>query len=437
METRVDAQQVEVPPEPLHSPARIMPPAVGCEPLVHAAVQATPLLAETLKQFWTVPIRLAFFSVSTKNHYYWRMDDFHVSQLTLGEADGGQEPLMALLRLSDAACSSLLDKTLGARQTAGKAFSFKQLSPLEATILNEFSRDVLAGFMKTLIRKPERAGKADAVHFIWMMQLESGASGLGDVGKIVLSVPSSAIRTGGQSAASTEPIADEFFYHVEAPATIRLGSTRIALSDLGQLEPDDLVVLEDSQAGVMGLVEPESGEVLPFPVEIQQKKRLTIPYTQEFAMMETQESQQPSTVARQDLWDNLMIEVNAEFEPIRLPLKQLKQMSEGLVIEMGDLVHNQICLQVEGKTLARGELLIVGDKFGIRISKVEATAGSASPVQQAAADASAVSASQAMVPLEAASDAEPGAQVGAAEEENLDTFLNEEFDDTFDDEEDW
>ena len=76
-----------------------------------------------------------------------------------------------------------------------------------------------------------------------------------------------------------------------------------------------------------------------------------------------------------------MIEVEASFEPIKLPLKQLKQMTEGLVIEMGDLVHNRIALQVEGKTLAWGELLIVGDKFAVRVSRVAANPGNEEDVQ--------------------------------------------------------
>jgi flagellar motor switch protein FliN/FliY len=226
-------------------------------------------------------------------------------------------------------------------------------------------------------------------------------------------------------------VPDAFFFQAKGQARIFLGTTRVALADLEQLEPEDVIVLENSHANTMFVIEPESGERIPFQSEIRQKQRLTIPYTQELAMMDTQ--QQSTISAKQALWDNLMIEVGAEFEPIKLPLKQIKQMTEGLVIEMGDLVHNRIRLQVEDKVLAWGELIIVGDKFGVRICQVAAnqsldgqsdmdqgalaTLGPSPSVDQSAAQ-----------PME-----EP-----SAEEENLDNFLNEDFDDTFeDDEEDW
>jgi flagellar motor switch/type III secretory pathway protein FliN len=160
-------------------------------------------------------------------------------------------------------------------------------------------------------------------------------------------------------------------------------------------------------------------------VEIQHQQRITIPYTQEFAMMETQ-----SHSAKQSLWDNLMIEVDASFEPIKLPLKQLKQMTEGLVIEMGDLVHNRIALQVEGKTLAWGELLIVGDKFAVRINQVATNPGA----EEAASHSGHVGA----LPADSSAALLPAAQGGIAEEAHSDQYLDKDFDEIADDdEEDW
>jgi flagellar motor switch protein FliN/FliY len=399
-----------------------------------------PILAETLRQFWGLEVQLTFFAVSDTMHYFWRLDDFHVSQLTLDTAQSGLEPATALLRLSDGACSALLTRVMGPRKTG---FSFKQISPLEATVLNEFSRDLLAHFKKQLLRKPGKHHSNDTLHLMWVFTLEETSvlyqttqqyQVALDLGKIILSIPLDAIRLKPYPYASDSSqamVPDAFFFQAKGQARIFLGTTRVALADLEQLEPEDVIVLENSHANTMFVIEPESGERIPFQSEIRQKQRLTIPYTQELAMMDTQ--QQSTISAKQALWDNLMIEVGAEFEPIKLPLKQIKQMTEGLVIEMGDLVHNRIRLQVEDKVLAWGELIIVGDKFGVRICQVAAnqsldgqsdmdqgalaTLGPSPSVDQSAAQ-----------PME-----EP-----SAEEENLDNFLNEDFDDTFeDDEEDW
>jgi flagellar motor switch protein FliN/FliY len=419
------------------------------EAIARTGAGAVSVLTEALKLFWGVPIRLNFFSAGTKAHYFWKLDDFHVSQLVLGTPEPGEpeESRLALLRLSDATCSAFLTRALGPRNGGQKPFSFRQLSPLEANILNEFSRELLSGLMKTFIRKPGRHASNEQIHLIWVVQaqaaveVESPASRSKknlqfresfELGKIVLSLPLGALRLESPHAEASEaPIADEFFFPVTGLTRIYLGRTRLALADLNQLEVDDLVVLENSNAEQMAIVEPESGEHLPFPATIRQKQRLTIPYTQELATMETQ--QQLST--RQSLWDNLMIEVTAEFDPIRLPLKQIKQMSEGLVVEMGDLIHNRICLQVEGKTLAWGDLIIVGDKFGIRINRVEAD-------KEAAAPSSEMPTGQALAMIGQAPDIHPEEQAmeapesgEAAEEENLDNFLNDDFDESFDDEE--
>jgi flagellar motor switch/type III secretory pathway protein FliN len=419
------------------------------EAIARTGAGAVSVLTEALKQFWGVPVRLNFFSAGAKAHYFWKLDDFHVSQLVLGEPEPGEpeEARLALLRLSDATCSAFLTRALGPRNGGQKPFSFRQLSPLEANILNEFSKELLSCLMKTIIRKPGRHASQEQIHLMWVVQAQAPIEREGsaahqkkslqfresfELGKIVLSLPLGTLRLESPHAVgAAPPIADEFFFPVAGPARIYLGRTRLTLADLNQLEMDDLVVLEDSHAEQMAIVEPESGEHLPFPATIRQKQRLTIPYTQELATMETQH--QLST--RQSLWDNLMIEVTAEFDPIRLPLKQIKQMSEGLVVEMGDLIHNRICLQVEGKTLAWGDLIIVGDKFGIRINKVEADKEASAPSPEVTGGQALTMIGQTPDVQAVEQDMETPEAGESAEEENLDNFLNDDFDESFDDDE--
>lgn len=437
------------------------------EPLLTACAQMTPRLQTLLHEFWGAPVAVSFLSASMQNQYFWRMDDFHVSQLMLGEAalpDVQSDPPTALLRISDAACSAWLSRVLGPRPASQKAFSFTQLSPLEATILNELSRDVLALFMKHLVKKPSaKSRRAETVHLVWTTRLEQRISPTlpadqpmqfvesFEVGKIVLSLPLNAIQLPLPPHADglpPETISDAFFDHVETPAQLWVGSTRIPLADLNQLEPDDLVVLETSRVDRMALVLPGTKARLPFALDVSRLQSIALPDVEEFAMMETQSSQNADAL-RQSLWDNLMIEVSAEFEPIKLPLKQLRQMSEGLVVELGDIIDNRLCLQVEGRTLAWGELVVVGDKFAVRISQVEATASGGGTTAEAQADAAAMAPGSALA-LAGDDDPEGGALLAADDAARLegapdnpeqsDTFLNEDdFGDSFedDDEEDW
>ena len=45
-------------------------------------------------------------------------------------------------------------------------------------------------------------------------------------------------------------------------------------------------------------------------------------------------------------------------------------MSQGLLIEVGDLLHNEIQLVTNSTTIAYGQLVVVGDKFGVLLTKV-------------------------------------------------------------------
>lgn len=429
--------------------------------IVQACVSVTPALTELLSSFWGVPVKLVFLGASANTHYFWRADDFHVSRLQLEKAaDSNDTQAMALLRLSEALCATLLTRVLGPRSSSLPGFSFKQLSPLEATILNEFSRDLLATFRKSLLKKPARRAQSGQFHLIWVMALEEPGRDLEQVmaplearqflegletGKIVLSLPANAIQLpeAGLAQNETLEVADDFFFHTEATARIFVGSGQVPLVDLDGLEPGDLIVLEESESSRMALIEPQSGDRLPFQVEIANPQSITIPYTQEFDGMDTQPS---GGTTRQQLWDNLMIEVGAEFEPVKLPLKQLKQMSEGLIIELGDLVHNQVSLRVEGKALALGELVIVGDKFGVRVSRLLADgaqppmAALPSSTQEAPKQKPTRPRQEAAQPKAKPEQDGPTEQPAANAEEdvNLDNFLNEDFDETFEDgEEDW
>jgi flagellar motor switch protein FliN len=234
--------------------------------------------------------------------------------------------------------------------------------------------------------------------------------------------------------------------------TVRLvpGATRLTLAELQQLEEDDILLLDQSHEDRLGfelLTTPEDARVkdtgpspflprlMTFPISTVLGRPLpvhelgdddedghgpeSLPRSPSrgsgaslssatsaasasgaFAM--SSYSSHPSQASASpyhggggggaggSLWDHLQIDVHAEFAPTRIPLQQLKQMSEGLVVEVGDLLHNQIQLVANGKPLAQGELVIVGDKFGVLITQMNGPANEGpEPLQLPQAPASA------------------------------------------------
>ncbi len=334
--------------------------------VVNACTAMTDRLAATVGDFWQVPVTLSFVAVSARNLYFWKTDDFYVSQLPLDETP--EPDRIAQLRISDNACACLLSQALGSHEERLDPFRFDRMTNFEAHLLTDFSKELFASLLKHLVsRRLPKKKKPQLVHLVWALNVAGQNPETEDVlGKIVLTLPLQSLKLPSSAPVTADPLPDELFFHAHAPATVHVGKTRLPLEDLQHLEPGDIVILQKSQADHLALIEPESSEKISFTAEIAGRKQLEVPYTQELAMMEQQQTQS----AKDKLWNNLMIDVNAEFFPTRMPLDHLKQMSEGLIVEVGELTRNQVRLHIEGRTVALGELVIVGEKFGVRISEV-------------------------------------------------------------------
>lgn len=71
-----------------------------------------------------------------------------------------------------------------------------------------------------------------------------------------------------------------------------------------------------------------------------------------------------------NMWDTIQVEMGAEFEKVKLSLGELKQISEGLVVDIGSVYDNKIDLKVEDKIIASGELVIINDRYGVRVNEI-------------------------------------------------------------------
>ena len=67
---------------------------------------------------------------------------------------------------------------------------------------------------------------------------------------------------------------------------------------------------------------------------------------------------------------DIPLEVTVEMGRTRLPLRALLQLGAGSVIELGKLAGEPLDLLVNGKPIARGEAVLVNDRFGVRLTDV-------------------------------------------------------------------
>ncbi|HKJ65670.1 MAG TPA: flagellar motor switch protein FliN [Desulfopila sp.] len=71
-----------------------------------------------------------------------------------------------------------------------------------------------------------------------------------------------------------------------------------------------------------------------------------------------------------DFLYDIPLQVSVEVGRTRILLKELLSMSEGYVIELEKLAGEPLDLYVNDRLIAHGEAVLVGDKFGIRLTDV-------------------------------------------------------------------
>ena len=74
-----------------------------------------------------------------------------------------------------------------------------------------------------------------------------------------------------------------------------------------------------------------------------------------------------------DFLYDVPLQVSVEVGRSKIRLRDLLKMGEGYVIELDKLAGEPLDLYVNSKLIARGEAVMVGDKFGIRLTDVVST----------------------------------------------------------------
>ncbi|HTN53884.1 MAG TPA: flagellar motor switch protein FliN [Anaeromyxobacter sp.] len=73
---------------------------------------------------------------------------------------------------------------------------------------------------------------------------------------------------------------------------------------------------------------------------------------------------------RLDMLLDVPLEVNVELGRTRLTIQDLLQLGPGSVIELDKVAGEALDILVNGRLVARGEAVVVNDKFGIRITDI-------------------------------------------------------------------
>jgi len=80
--------------------------------------------------------------------------------------------------------------------------------------------------------------------------------------------------------------------------------------------------------------------------------------------------QNPGTKRDLDFILDIPLEVSAELGRTRLLINELLQLGQGSVIELNKLAGEPLEIFVNGKLVARGEAVVINEKFGIRLTDI-------------------------------------------------------------------
>lgn len=313
----------------------------------------TQTVCETFCEFWGESAEVKLISVSENTNLLAQREEFFVTQIRLNKE------LSVFIRLSKPLVKNLLENILGPN---GKTFNIEKITDLEAKILTGFD-DFLYKNLSQNIKQgadlPENNRNYNECNLTFFLRVNQVT-----LGKIVIKIPVVAIRP-ERLVLNEEVFSISDFKKQCAEVNLSVGHTRMRLNELKHLEIGDLVVLEYSKSSKMLL------KYKDFTKEIKVAPNPYIMIEGDFD--DNGQNPKGENMPGSDIynmWDTIQVDINAEFEKVKLTLGELKQISEGLVIDIGSVYDNKIDLKVEDKIVASGELVIINDRYGVKINEI-------------------------------------------------------------------
>ena len=245
-------------------------------------------------------------------------------------------------------------------------FDLEKLTELERTILNNFFEHIIKS-MDELIIKDTEVDKIDPLiktnlNFVFLIKNKDM-----NAGKLALTIPLNRLEPEKVKRENNFEF-DDFINNV-AYVDIEAGSSKISLSDLKNLDREDILLLETSDIKTMTLKTP----TVVKEFKVNPEPSIMIDAQRDDDESEFENEKGDYMPDNKSMWDDIQIEVSAEFKRVKMTLGELKQISKGLVIDLGPIMNNEISLLVENKTVAKGELVIINDKYGVKVTEVFAS----------------------------------------------------------------
>ncbi len=319
------------------------------------------------EKFWEQDIKIAIQAVNSfreiRDEKLISNIDFFSSQIKVEN----HKPI--LIRLSKEFIEYILDSNL---RSSNAKFEFTKLTPLEVKILNGFCEFLYKRLKEVLISPKEAKLSEKSEKYVNIVFITEPKNEL--CSKIMISIPQDRINLAPLK--KTISFKDEDFLTSKTTVKIKAGSSKITFDDLQNLAPDDIIVLEESELSKLTLI---SGDVeQKFNIKINPSLIVNL-NNDEDDEEDIQNTYEEVTMGK-NLWDDIQIEIDAEFDKVKMTIGELKQITQGQIIDLGSIFDNEISLYVEDRKVAKGELIIINDRYAVRLNEVLNSNSQSAPI---------------------------------------------------------
>ena len=293
-------------------------------------------IIESSEKFFQRPFSFRFMSVSNDENILFYGDEYFVNTLPVTKTADLN------VKISSKVVEFLLDEALG---KSNEPFRLNNLTDIEAGIIKSYILHIYKSMQDSLNRKEQPKHiiqNSRIINFTVYVQDENE-----HIGKIIFRMPEYLIPEIKRKERKDTFTIDDF-RTTNALLKLKLGSTKISLTEIKNIETGDIIVLENSDINKMSVVW-QDNEVL---FNINPDPSLIISISNNGG----NEMEEETSTKSQNMWDSILVDVVAEFDNVKLTLGELKQISEGLVVDVGSVYDNKIKCLCNGKLYNEMEL---------------------------------------------------------------------------------
>lgn len=322
-----------------------------------------PVVQASSDEFFLPGLKFILIGISKNINTLMDKDAYFVTKIRIDKLHD------MFFRTSEKAIGIILDRALG---KPNSRFNLNKLTDLEAKIITAFNDYMFNATSQFLTQAPPSLKRTnfDVVHLTFLVKdVDTNA-----VAKFIITLPDELLAPEVVTSQNDKFDYGDFSSSV-IDVAVKVGSTKFKLIDIKNIDVDDIVVFDNSDTKHMVLkfkdyetdinINPNLGLVMP---------------------VDNDGGNEEMAGENTNLWDSIEVEMDAQFDTVKITLGELKSIEKGLVVDLTSIYDNKVTLSVENKPIARGELVIVNDRYGVKIDEViaktpKAQNNQAAPIQ--------------------------------------------------------